>query len=330
MDCENVKCEQVILIGGTGRSGTNIVKSILGNNSRVASLPFEYRFIIDPDGIIDFYNSFPVYWSPYAADARLKRLESFLLSLAESDPQVQSRAAKAKAFDPKGLRLSHPPYAGWELNRWIPGYSGYVNQLIEKLTEFSYNAVWPGTPEGVDNNRMRFASPMSKTDLAPAIRQFLGTCFDAICEAQTRPVFVEDNTHNILFASDLLGLIPSARLIHVVRDPRDVVASLLDQRWAPTDIPQAIRWYVEVMQTWERQFQMCDQKRVIVVRLEEIVHEPKLTLSKLSDFCGLALENDMLAVDLSRHNIGRFRQILNLKEMDLNPLFAQYVRDYGN
>ena len=55
---------KVIFIGGSGRSGTNILRKILSNHSKVASLPFEHRFIIDPNGIIDFYNSFTLNWSP--------------------------------------------------------------------------------------------------------------------------------------------------------------------------------------------------------------------------------------------------------------------------
>ena len=46
---------KVIFIGGSGRSGTNILRKLLSKHSQVASLPFEHRFIIDPDGIIDFF-----------------------------------------------------------------------------------------------------------------------------------------------------------------------------------------------------------------------------------------------------------------------------------
>jgi hypothetical protein len=49
---------KMILIGGTGRSGTSIVKEILANHPDASSLPFEYRFIIDPDGLADFYTGY--------------------------------------------------------------------------------------------------------------------------------------------------------------------------------------------------------------------------------------------------------------------------------
>ena len=60
----------MILVGGTGRCGTSILKEILATHPNAASLPFEYRFIIDPDGIIDFYASYTATWSPYIADRK--------------------------------------------------------------------------------------------------------------------------------------------------------------------------------------------------------------------------------------------------------------------
>ena len=66
-----------IMISGTGRSGTNIIKDILNLNSSVYALPFEHRITIDPDGIIDFYLSSLNIWSPYMYDKKLKNLKSF-------------------------------------------------------------------------------------------------------------------------------------------------------------------------------------------------------------------------------------------------------------
>lgn len=75
-----------VLIGGTGRSGTNVSRSLIARHSQVASIPFEYRFIIDPEGIIDFYNSFSLNWTPYYADYKIKQLNNFLIRLSKRNP----------------------------------------------------------------------------------------------------------------------------------------------------------------------------------------------------------------------------------------------------
>jgi len=311
-----MSCEKVILIGGTGRSGTNILKEIFSKHSSCASLPFEYRFTIDPEGIVDFYNTYPALWSPYWADARIKRLENFLLSLAKVSADKAERTIRAKAFDPSGLKLSPPPYSGWELEKWIPGYEGFVKELITNIVDFEYPAIWPGNTEGVENNGMYFCEPKSKILLQPSISKFLNQCFNAICASQSKSQLVEDNTHNILFAADLLELIPNARLIHVVRDPRDVIASLMKQRWAPRELDQCISWYTNVMEAWERQKEKLNQHKFAEVKFESLVENKRQVIQQLCDFSGIEVEDAMTATQLEKHNIGRHKKELSESQID--------------
>lgn len=325
-----MKAQQVIFIGGTGRSGTNILKKVLGKHSRVASLPFEYRFTIDPEGILDFYNTYPALWSPYWADARIKRLESFLKSLALLPEEKKRRTEAVRGIDAGGLELTPPPYAGWELEKWIPGFTGFIDQLCNSLVEFRYRAIWPGTPESIVKNEMYFASPLTKEELNPILSRFLNNCFEAICAHQQKSVLVEDNTHNILFARDLLMLAPTSKLIHVVRDPRDVVSSLMQQRWAPKGLEQCIRWYSHVMDCWLAQKKMLPAHRFVEIRLEDFVREPLQSLEMITTFAGIPMEGSILEEDLSQHNTGRFKAELNNAEIKLlTTHLSPYLELFG-
>ena len=101
---------QVVFIGGTGRCGTSITSAILGKHSLVTTLPFEYRFIIDPDGIVDFFRSYAATWSPFMADRRLKRLERFLLTLSETPPLHRAVGGILRHLDRGGKILSPRRY----------------------------------------------------------------------------------------------------------------------------------------------------------------------------------------------------------------------------
>jgi len=114
---DNVIEKKCIFIGGTGRCGTNITRKILDRHSQIASFPFEYRFIINPDGIIDFYNSFSTTWSPYMADITIKRLYEFLLNLTM-------------------MRDDKENYNDWELAKWFSNYVNNVEELIADLNSF--------------------------------------------------------------------------------------------------------------------------------------------------------------------------------------------------
>ena len=326
---DQVTYSKVIMVSGSGRSGTNVTKKIFGEHRDIATLPFEYRFVIDPGGIIDFYNSYAQVWSPYWPDAKIRALRDYLLSLASMTNEKSQRVKAAKSNDPVGLNMSPPSYSGWELDKWIPGFSANVDELIEELVSFRYRAIWPGTPEGMVNNEMLFAPAMEKAQLAVPLRNFLEKCVKAILNKQEKGVFLEDNTHNILFASDLMALMPNAKLLHLVRDPRDVIASARQQRWCPTDITQLISWYAEIMNRWWAERAKCNPERFLEVRFEDLVHDRTTRIAEMAAFCDVPMDERMLNVALSRHNIGRHKEDLTEEEIHqiesaLHPFFEAY------
>ena len=307
------KATEIVFITGTGRSGTNILKKIFSQHPDIASLPFEYRFTIDPDGVLDFYNSYPVNWSPYGADHKIKRLESFLLGLASQSEEKRQKVEASSSTD--RLLMSGPSYAGWELDKHIPGYSTYVKEFIDDLTEFKHAGVWPGTQEGIQNNQMYFAAPMSKEELKPMIQSFLQKCFKSIRDHQKKYILQEDNTHNLLYANDLLSMFPEGKMIHIVRDPRDVISSLKTQRWTPSNIIELVKWYNAVMDQWQIQKAHLNNHQFIEIRFEDLIADQKNTISELCDFLGIQFDSKMLNLDLSKHNIGRYKQDLSIEEI---------------
>lgn len=322
-------CKKTISVTGTGRSGTNILKKIFGQHSSIATLPFEYRFVIDPKGVVDFYQTFTTSYSPYRVDAKLKEFERFLKSLAEVSEEKQKETAHAKSIDPKGTIYSAPAYAGWELNQWIPGFDKFIDELMLQLISFKYSAVWPGTDGGIENNEMYFSEIQKQSELVQPLQAFLQSCFDAICSAQQKSILLEDNTHNLLYAKPLCELVPSLQHIHVVRDPRDVISSLITQRWAPSEIKQAVSWYKSVMSGWQKQKDLLSNGQFIEIKFEDLIHSTESTLQSICDFVGIRFESEMLEIDLSKHNIGRYKSELSKDDIayienELSSIMSTY------
>ncbi len=314
---------RAIFITGTGRSGTNIFKGVLSNHSRVATLPFEYRFTVDPRGIFDFYNTFPSIWTPYWADAKIKDLESFLLSLAE-------RSADDNLNFGDNSKTTPTPYSGWELNKWIPDYERFVNELISSLIEFKYHSRWPGTAHGIENNQMYFSKNMSQKDLISPLSIFLNSCFSSICASGNKDFLVEDNTHNILFAKSINEIIPGGKLAHIIRDPRDVIASLMTQRWAPKDLEACTTWYLEVIHKWFEQRSLIPDSFYTEIRFEDLVNKTSNTLEAFAAWSGIDTQKSMLEVDLSKSNIGRHKsQFTRREKSNLDSRLASILEEYS-
>ena len=305
---------RIIFVGGTGRSGTSIVKEMLARDPAAASLPFEYRFIIDPDGLVDFYTSYAASWSPYMADRRLKRLERFLKGLGEEPATHRFLGSLIRSWNRDGKKLTPRAYHGWELTQHLPNFEHHVDELMSRLVEFSFPACWVGAESYQARHQVYHAPPKSRQELAPILGDFIHAVVNDLLNQDGKQYLVEDNTWNVLFARELLELCPGARILHVYRDPRDVVASFSQQRWSPNDKEQAATWYRSMMDRWFAIRRELDPSSFFEIGLEHLVADPESTIRSVCEFAGIAFHPAMLQIDLSHAHTGRWKQEFSKQE----------------
>ncbi|MSR46014.1 MAG: sulfotransferase [Planctomycetes bacterium] len=109
--------------------------------------------------------------------------------------------------------------------------------------------------------------------------------------AQGKPIGGEKTPQHALSSRTLLDWYPEARLIHLVRDPRDVVASLKRMPWGSgSRLGDAQTWNACVMGA-----EACSaDPRFLRVRYEDVVAAPDSALERLCAFVGVAFEPAML------------------------------------
>lgn len=322
--------ERVVFIGGTGRCGTNLLRRMLAKHSEVATLPFEYRFIIDPDGIVDFYRTYAETWSPYMADRRLKRLEILLNDLAKQSLLSSALGRILSVFDRNAKSVSPKRYVGYELRKHIPHFEQYVSELLFELREFSYSGSWVGTESYAVFPKIYHAGPKCQDELHAPLSNFLRKVAHSLLEKANAKVYVEDNTWNILFARELLQLLPEAKILHIYRDPRDVVASFSKQRWCPTGKEQAAIWYRSIIAHWFSIRSDLPSNSYYELRLEELVDVTETVVKEICGFVGLSYERQMLDIDLSRSHSGRWRKELSEEEKDeVQGLLKDIIEELG-
>ncbi len=129
--------------------------------------------------------------------------------------------------------------------------------------------------------------------LDAGLRAMLETVLAGRTPAGLRPA--EKTPHNVLHIATLARLFPRARFVHVVRDGRAVVASLLEQDWADPESGRrlavcqeaeaAARYWVEALLRGRREASAA-VGRVLEVRYEELVTAPEAQLQRVLAFLG--------------------------------------------
>ncbi len=122
-----------------------------------------------------------------------------------------------------------------------------------------------------------------------ACRQFMSDLMQPHTDRHQARVWVEMTPPNAKRAAALCRMFPDARLVHMVRDGRDVAASVARRSWGPNDILSALTWWGNQVRAIDRSMRQADQQRVRTVRLEAlVVGQREQQYAELLEFCGLA------------------------------------------
>jgi hypothetical protein len=153
-------------------------------------------------------------------------------------------------------------------------------------------------------------------DLGPAALD-PATMFSAVAlelaSAQSKSIACEKTPRNVFYAEALLRAYPSARIIHMVRDPRAVMASQ-KMRWHRRRLSahgyavsrhESVRTWVNyhpltIARLWRdaatAALRVAGSPRVTLLRFEDLVCDPERTVAGLCDWLGLDFVPTMLDV----------------------------------
>jgi hypothetical protein len=130
-----------------------------------------------------------------------------------------------------------------------------------------------------------------------------------------RPYWVEKTPHTVMHADVLYQMFPNMRYVHMIRDPRDVFASLMHQHWGPKSGPAFVRWYNGIMDQARKAYERVHWRNYLVVSLEELIRAPFLTVSEVFEFMEIPHGTDWLwhtvrsRVSKEQSHVGRYNEL---------------------
>jgi hypothetical protein len=152
----------------------------------------------------------------------------------------------------------------------------------------------------------------------------------------------DKSLHTEHYAAQIFSELPDARILHMVRDPRDRYASILrryesDGKPAKGVAAAMGRWRASV-RAGQRNLADYGEARYTIVRYETLATSPEATMRRLCDFIGEPYEPEMLEMrgipdvsdysgnssfdplgpgEISTRSIGRFRRTLDARTIAL-------------
>jgi hypothetical protein len=135
--------------------------------------------------------------------------------------------------------------------------------------------------------------------------QLLRPLLDARGDAE---VFLEKTPGHALFVEEIHELLPEARFIHIIRDARDVVASMLaaagswGRAWAPHNTAKAATLWMRHVRSAREAGRSLGQHCYIEVHYEDLHGDGVRVLQNLFDFLGLPTDVPALEWSLSSNS----------------------------
>jgi len=87
---------------------------------------------------------------------------------------------------------------------------------------------------------------------------------------------------------------PTARFVHVLRDPRDVAQSVAAKPWGPRHLNHAGHYWKWLVLSGMISGRMLGPRHYLEIRFEDLVREPESILRKITEFAGLEYTDQLL------------------------------------
>lgn len=195
----------------------------------------------------------------------------------------------------------------------------YAGEFLERYFGLSSG---DGTAKGVQllasrwevTRALRAFRRTAEHDLPAAMGRLVRDLVDPYARGRGASGWVETTPGNAAVADALTLVLPDAHVIHIVRDGRDVAASMAAMPWGPSDPLAALDRWADGLRDADAAFRRADPARVHLVRFEDLViRDRDRTLDELLDRLGITDRDRIRArfeakLDPARSNLGRWRR----------------------
>lgn len=320
-----------IFVGGTGRSGTTIMGKYLNSHCCLVTPVNENKLIVEEGGLRSLVNNLSagydykgnsyaisnfIQWSNTLRKYGFKnRTVSFAYRAVNKAlyMTLHKRIPAAKAC--RALPFLDFSLIGIGEKYGLNHYDRCIGQFLSKIIEETDDHGIVDT-EGLV--RPMYSSKTSnREELMEHAREFLHTLNEEKMRDADATRWCDDTPLNALWGGFLLELYPTGKVIHMVRDPRDVAASYSEKSWASRDLEKTLsrlnRHYRELINAEES----LPEEGFRTFRLEDFTKEPERQQDELCRFVGVDPDGFDGSVSFEASSFGRWKKKFSGKAAEL-------------
>jgi hypothetical protein len=117
--------------------------------------------------------------------------------------------------------------------------------------------------------------------------EFLATLMTEVARRQGKPRWAEKTPGNVAHADRIWAAWPDAKIVHIIRDPRDVFASLVEARKWDSPDEFADRWASTIGRGLRLKGEINPSaKSYLAIRYEDLIAAPEQTMRRVIEFIG--------------------------------------------
>lgn len=265
------------------------------------------------------------------------------------------------------LIASHPDFAippecgfavwlrsqGWSWRAEYNNESGEIDRFLVALNDCRKYETWDLSDEKIVE-QIQLRQPQNYSELV--------TCVYLAYVSEYKPTarfWGDKNNFHMVHVNDISGMFPQCRFVHIVRDVRDIACSYRELATLETNSPYrpnlpssvesiASQWNENIGAVGSS-FEKVPTRQRCSVRYEDLVNNPKATLTRLCEFLEVPFNEEMLEFHrlnlepdntmdwkkltrkpVSGNQVGRFRRLLSPDEIKYFQTHChQHLEKYG-
>jgi len=128
-------------------------------------------------------------------------------------------------------------------------------------------------------------------------KEVFNILINALVQKKEKQLFCEKTPQHLQNVDEIMKLYPQAKIIHLIRDGRDTVNSLMKMPWRPDGLLNNSRFWQTYIKLGQRLENKLDKENFLTVKYEDLLRQPQDIIKSICGFISVEFTDSMITRD---------------------------------